>query len=83
MPEVKRNIFNFGYGIDFKYEGMLSHYFDRFYIVTKFILPTIDDLKFSPIDFDLECSYFNVDLRRHQYATQYLPNIKYFCTKYC
>ena len=25
MPELKRNILNFGYGVNFKYEGMLSH----------------------------------------------------------
>ena len=57
MSELKRNILKSAYGINFKYEGMLSHSFDKFYVVTKFILPTIDDLKFSPIDFDLECSY--------------------------
>ena len=34
MPELKRNILNFGYGVNFKYEGILSHSFDRFYIVT-------------------------------------------------
>ena len=34
MPELKRNILNFGYGVNFKYEGMLSHSFDQFYIVT-------------------------------------------------
>ena len=28
MPELKRNILNFGYGVNFKYEGMLSHSFD-------------------------------------------------------
>ena len=81
MPELKRNILNLGHRIKFKYKGMLSHSFDRFYVVTKFILPTIDDLKFSPIDFDSECIYLDVDLRRHQYATQYVPNIKNFCTK--
>ena len=57
MPELKRNILNFGYRINFKYKGMLSHLFDRFYVFTKFILPTIDDLKYSPDDFDSECSY--------------------------
>ena len=46
MPELKRNILNFGYGINFSNEGMLSHSFDRFYVVTKFILPTINDLNF-------------------------------------
>ena len=61
MPELKRNILNFGYRINFKYEGMLSHSFDRFYVVTEFILPTINDLKFSSVDFDSECSYLNFD----------------------
>ena len=26
MPELKKNILNFGYGANFKYEGMLSHF---------------------------------------------------------
>ena len=51
-PELRKYILNFGYGINFKYEGMLVHSFDRFYVVTKFILPTINDLKFSTINFD-------------------------------
>ena len=81
MPELKRNILNFGCEINFKYEGMVSHSFDRFYVVTNFILPTISDLKFSPIDFGSDCSYLNIDLRRHQYATQYIPNIDNICVK--
>ena len=32
--ELKKNILNFGYGINYKYEGMLAHSFDRFYVVT-------------------------------------------------
>ena len=59
IPELKRYILNFGHGINLKYEGMLSHCFDRFYLVTKFMLPTFNDLKFSPIDFDSECNYLN------------------------
>ena len=47
MPKLKKNILNFGYGVNFKYEGMLSHSFDRFYIVTKFELPKMTDLKFT------------------------------------
>ena len=47
----KEIFLNFGYGINFKYKWMLSHLFDRFYVVTKFILPTIIDLRFLPIDF--------------------------------
>ena len=44
-PELKKNILKFGYGITYKYEGMLAHSFDRFYVVTKFILSTVKDLK--------------------------------------
>ena len=80
LPELKRNILNFGYRINFKYEGMLSHSFDRFYVVTKFILLTIDDLKFLPIELNSEWWYLNAHLRRHQYAAQHLPNIKLFFT---
>ena len=59
MPELKKNILNFGYGVNFKYEGMLSHSFDRFYIVTKFKLPKTKDLKLATFGFDFECSYAN------------------------
>ena len=56
-PELQKNILKFGYGINYKYEGMLAHSSDRFYVITKFILPTLDDLKLSPIRYDKECSY--------------------------
>ena len=55
-PELQRNILNFGYGINYKYEGMLAHSFDRFYVVTKFMLPMIGHLKFSKLNFDI-CAY--------------------------
>ena len=55
--ELQKNVLKFGYGINYKYEGMLSHSFDRLYVVTKFILPTQDDLKLSPIRYDKECKY--------------------------
>ena len=37
--ELQKNILKFGYGINYKYEGMLAHSFDRFYIIVKFMLP--------------------------------------------
>ena len=49
MPELKRNILNFGYGIKYKYEGMLSHSFDRFYAVTKFIYQLLRILRFHQL----------------------------------
>ena len=60
---------------------MLSHSFDRFYVVTKFILPTIKDVKFSLIDLDSKCNYVNVDLDKHRYPVHYLPNIRNFWMK--
>ena len=60
--ELQKNILKFGYGINYKYEGMLAHSLDRFYVVTKFILPTLDDLKFYPVKYDKECQYLrNLD----------------------
>ena len=35
MLELKKNILNFGYEINFKYERMLSHSLDRFYVLMK------------------------------------------------
>ena len=42
--ELQRNILNFGYGINYKYEGKLEHSFDRLYVVTKFMLPMIGNI---------------------------------------
>ena len=57
--ELQKNILKFGYGIKYKYEGMLAHSFDSLYVVTKFILPTMDDLKLSPINYNKECKYLS------------------------
>ena len=56
--EIK-NILNFGYGTNYKYEGMLAHSFDRFYVVTKFILPSVRDLNFSKLKYDNTCTYLD------------------------
>ena len=45
-PELQKNILKFGYGINYKYEGMLVQSFDWFYIVTKFMLPSMREIKF-------------------------------------
>ena len=49
----------FGYGINYTYKGMLAHLFDRFYVVTKFILPMMDNLNLSPINCNKEYKYLN------------------------
>ena len=57
--ELKKNILNFCYGINYKYEGMLAYSFDRFYMITKFILPSIGDLNFSILNYDNICAYLD------------------------
>ena len=37
--ELPNIVLKFGYSINYKYMGKVSHSFDRFYIVTKFELP--------------------------------------------
>ena len=44
-PELQRNILKFGYGINYKYKGMLAHSFDRFCVV------------FSKLEFGYTCTY--------------------------
>ena len=52
---------------------MSKHTFDRFYVIPKFILPTVNDLKFAPIDFDEKCNYLNADLHNNnQYFKEYI-----------
>ena len=54
--ELQKNILKFVYSINYKYEGnMLAHSFDRFYIVTKFMLPSMGDIRFSKLNFDHTC----------------------------
>ena len=74
MPELKKDVLNFGYKINFKYKGMLVHSFDRFYVITKFILPIINDLNFVPIDLDKSCDYLNAVLCDNQYWKSLLLN---------
>ena len=69
--KLKKNIFNFEYEINFKYEGMLSYSIDTFYLVTSLILSTMDDIRISLI-IDMDCSYLNV------HAIKDIPNIKRF-----
>ena len=57
MPELKHNILRFGYGANFRYEGMLSHSIDRFYIVTKIEIPKVLDLNLTLFQFDYNFSH--------------------------
>ena len=79
--ELKKNILNFGYGINYKYEGMLGHSFDRFYVVTKFLLPSLGDLKFSDINYDNTCTYPDNRNAQNTETQKYILDLKTFCRK--
>ena len=50
---------------------MFVHSFDGFYVATKFILPSIEYLNFSKLDYDNTCAYLdnknihNTDSKKH------------------
>ena len=57
MPELKHNVLTFVYGVNFRYKGMLTHSFDRFYIVTRKEIPKVLDLNLTLFQFDYNCSH--------------------------
>ena len=78
-PELQKIILKFGYSINYKYEGMLAHSFDRFYIVTKFMLPSMGDIKFSKLNFDHTCMYMNKEYAPNMDSRKYLTELKTYC----
>ena len=79
--ELQKNIFKFGYGINYKYERMLMQSFNRFYIITEFILPLIGDIRFSHLTFDDSCSYMNKEYASNMDSSKYLKELKMYCNK--
>ena len=41
-------------------KGMLTHSFNRFYVVTKYEIPSVEQLQFTTFAFDLMCSHLNI-----------------------
>ena len=80
-PDLQRNNLNFGSGINYKYEGMLVHSFDRFYVVTKFMLATIGDLKFSKLNFDYICAYMEKEYALNMDSRKCLLELRAHCNK--
>ena len=60
---------------------MLAHSFDRFYIVAKFMLPSMGDLKFSNLNFDHSCTYMNKEYMPNTDSSKYLAELKTYCNK--
>ena len=79
--ELKINILNFGYGINYKYEGMLAHSFDRFNMVTIFILPSIGDLNFSDIELWQYIAYLDNKSMGNTESKKHMLDLMMFCKK--
>ena len=79
--ELKKSILKFGYGINYKYEGMLAHSCDKFYVVTKFILPTIDDLKFSKTKYSEQCKHLQKEKGHTNKAKNHILDFIQHCRK--
>ena len=60
---------------------MLAHSFDRFYVVTKFMLPTIGDLKFSKLDFDYTCAYMRKEYAPNTESRKFMLELRAYCNK--
>ena len=60
---------------------MLVHSFDRCYVVTKFILPSLGDLKFSDLNYDNTCTYLDNRNAQNIEAQKYMLDLKTFCKK--
>ena len=60
---------------------MLVHSFDRFYVVTKYMLPSIGDLKFSKLDFDYTCAYIEKEYAQNTDSRKYMLELRANCNK--
>ena len=80
-PELKKNSLHFGYGINYKYEGMLTHSFDRFYVITKFIFPSIGELQFSKLNYDNTCACLNNKNAHRTDTGKHILDLVTFCKK--
>ena len=79
--ELQNDILKFGYGINYKYVGMVSYSFDRFYLVTKFELPKVQDLRFDSIPYDKGCNHLEEVKTKGGYNIGMIDEIKQYCVK--
>ena len=74
MPELNKSVLNFRYSVNFKYEGMLTHLFDRFYVVAKYEIAKIEQLQFTTFSFDLMCNHLNIS--KNSYLLRYIRHFR-------
>ena len=74
--ELQKNLLKFGYGINCKYVGTISHLFDRFYVVTTFELPKVQDLQFMTIPYDKCCNHLKSTKSQGKYPIGLIKEIE-------
>ena len=60
---------------------MLTHSFDRFYVVTKFISPSIGDLNFPTLNYDNTCAYLDDKNMHDTDSKKHMLDVMTFCKK--
>ena len=61
QPEISQDLYlnklNMSFGINYKYNGLLHHNIDRVWVITKVVLPKLEDMFFPDIKFNPDCSF--------------------------
>ena len=60
---------------------MLVHSFDRFYVVINFILPSIEDLNFSTLNYHSICTYLDNKNVHDTYSKKHMLDLMTFCKR--
>ena len=60
---------------------MLAHSFERFYVVTKFILHSIGELNVSKLNYDNTCAYLDNKNVCNTESKKYMLDLMTFCRK--
>ena len=60
---------------------MLAHSFDRFYVVTKFMLPSTGDFNFSKLNYDNTCAYLDNKNTYSMETRKHMLDLMIFCKK--
>ena len=79
--ELQNNILKFGYSINYKYTDMVSHSFDRFYVITQFELPKVQDLQFTTLPFNKNCEHLEDAKSKGGLPLDLIKEIKIYCIK--
>ena len=79
--KLQKNVLKFGYRINYEYVSTLSNSFDRFYMVTKFKLPKVQDLQFMTMPYDKGCNHLDVAKSKGRYPLDLIEEVKEKCVK--